>query len=510
MKWATLAKLTQFSENAIILHIWVICNLVIEGERMYNIVLPMRLGLIVWNELEERGIKKRINPKNGLLSFDFSQEELDSIRELNLVDLAPGNLKGISNLKNLKSLSIGRSAIKIKGQTLKNGVYFMKDHYTLQRNIPSISDKDIIEIEKIESLESLSLLGQSKITEIDVSRLTKLKNLNIDGNMRLESICGLDNLTFLESLTLIANHELENAEGLNECLNNGQIDTISLDPQLFPIAINYNHRTGTEDIRLIEKMKAGDINVDFFETMTSENSIKMNLLQLLMVHNKSKKIVRFIDEMHPSTRARIMFTQAYLGDMVRYDGESLNKNHTHSEDNITRGPIHGANGIFNCLYLNTCVCEGYVRGAKYLLGLQGIKSRQVRCIAGKDNGNFSNAEKDKYSFGLDLPDDGYHSILLVQDSSSNVYGYCDPCWNATYYKKRGTMPFMLMSSEEIKETHTLSLEEQDISIMGNLYYRKVLTEETRIAIQKYEKCKREKMIKSSRVSKDKKTDEVEI
>lgn len=477
---------------------------------MDNITLPLSLGLIVWDELEKKGIKKRLNPKTGMLSFDFSQEELHSIQKLNLVNLTPGSLKGISNLRNLKSLSIGRSPIKIKGHTLRSGVYVPQDHYTLERNIPSISDKDITEIEKIENLESLSVVGQSKITWIDVSRLTKLKELNISGNMRLESIDGLDKLTSLEWLTLIANHELENAEGLNKCLNNGHVDTISLDPQLFPTAINYSHRTDTEDTRLIEKMKAGDINIDFFETMTSVDDIKMNLPQMLMVHDKAKKIVKFIDEMRPSTKARIMLTQAYLGDMIKYDTESLDKKHTHSENGITQGPIHGANGIFNCLYLNTCVCEGYTRGAKYLLGLQKIKSRQVRCIAEKDNGDFTNAEKNRYSRGLNLPDDGYHSILLVQDSSSNEWGYCDPCWNATYYKKCGTMPFMLMASDEIKETHTLSLEEQNVAIMGNSYRREMIAKETGFVIQEYEKHKREKMMKSSRASKDKKLDEVDI
>lgn len=476
---------------------------------MNNVTLPLKLGFVVWDELEKKGIKRRMHPKTGLLSFDFSQEELDSIEKLTFTNLTPGSLKGISNLRNLKSLSIERTSTKVKGHRLRSGVYIPQDHYTLQRNVPSISDKDMIEIEKIESLESLSIVGQSKISWIDVSRLTKLKYLNISGNMRLESIDGLEKLKSLGWLTLIANHELENADGLNTCLNNGHVDTVSLDPQLFPTAINYNHRTGTEDISLIEKMKDLDINIDFFETMTSAKDIKMNLYQMLMVHDKAKKIVKFIDEMRPSTRTRIMLTQAYLGDMVKYDTESLGKNHTHSENGIVQGPIHGANGIFNCLCLNTCVCEGYTRGAKYLLGLQNIKSRQVRCIAGRDNGDFAKAEKDSYSQSLNLPNDGYHSILLVQDLSSDHWGYCDPCWNATYYKKCGTMPFMLMANDEIKETHTLSLEEQNMSIIGNSYRREMLTQETGFVIQMYEKHKREKMMKNSKASEDKKLDETE-
>lgn len=364
---------------------------------MENITLPTYIGLYVWDELENKGIKRRNDPKTGLLSFEFSQEELDSIEKLHLNDLVSGSLKGISNLRNLKSLNIERSKRKIKGHAPKSGVYIPQDHYTLQKQIPSISDEDISEIEKLEKLESLSLVGQSLITSLYVGRLTKLKDLNISGNMKLESLEGLENLQQLEWLTIIGNHELTKVDGLNECLNNTHMETVLLDPQLFPKAVNYDMRTGMEDTKLIDKLKAGDIDIQFFETMNSVDDIKTNLVQMLLVHERAKRIVQFFNGIHPNSRERIMLTQAYLGDVVKYDNQSLKRNHTHSEDGIVQGPIHGANGLFNCLYLNTCVCEGYTRGAKYLLGLQGIQSRQVRCISEKDSGEFLNEEKNKYS-----------------------------------------------------------------------------------------------------------------
>ena len=370
----------------------------------------------------------------------------------------------------------------------------------MQRNVPSISDKDIIEIEKLENLESLSIVGQSKITDIDVSRLTQLTYLNISGNMKLECISGLDKLQSLEDLVLIANHELEEINGLNQCLNNEHIGDVSLDPQLFPYAINYNYMTKSEDTSLIEKMKNGDIDINFFEILNSFDDVKTNIHQMLGAHEKAKEITQFIDDMNPSRQERIMLTQAYIGDNVSYDHQSLDSGHSHSENGIIQGPLHGANSLYNCLCLNTCVCEGYTRGTKYLLGLQGIASRQVRCIAEKDNGSFASAEKNKYSLGIDLPDDGYHSILLVQDYKGQEHGYCDPCWNAEYYKQCRTMPFMLMGTEEIKQTHTLSLEEQSVNIMSNDYARKMIDEQTIGAIQKYESHKKDREMKRTRLS----------
>ena len=68
---------------------------------------------------------------------------------------------------------------------------------------------------------------------------------------------------------------------------------------------------------------------------------------------------------------------------------------------------------------------------------------------------------------------------------------------------------MLMANDEIKETHTLSLEEQNMSIIGNSYRREMLTQETGFVIQMYGKHKREKMMKNSKASEDKKLDETE-
>lgn len=85
--------------------------------------------------------------------------------------------------------------------------------------------------------------------------------------------------------------------------------------------------------------------------------------------------------------------------------------------------------------------------------------------------------------------------MLIENQDSNEWGYCDPCWNAEYYQEFGTMPFMLMGSDEIKQTHTLSLEEQNISIASNSYRREMITKETAYAVQKYQNFKKEIMKK---------------
>lgn len=458
---------------------------------MSDVKLPLYLGMEVWKELEKKGIQRRFNSM-GMLSFEFSQEELDSIEKLHIQDPTVNTLKGVSNLRNLKDLQIDRTVLKIKGPKPYSGIYIPQDRYNLERNLSSITDRNIEEIEKLEKLEKLTLIGQARVTALDVSRMKSLKELSLAGNMRLESLTGLGALEGLTNMTLLANHELAEVEGLNQCLNNGVIDTVKMDPQLFPTAINFNPKTHAEDTRLIERMQKGDIDIKFFETLTPSKDIKMNIQQMLMVHSKAKEIVRELSAVRRTNREAIILTQAYLGENVFYDHASLKTTHTHTtEIGRTQGPVHGANGIYNCLLLNQCVCQGYSRGAKYLLGLQRINAREVGCVAEKDTGDLRNANNNKYGI-LSLPDEGYHSILLIDDMATDEFGYCDPCWNAEYYKANKTMPYMLMGNDEIKKTHTLSLEESNINYEGNSYRRKMLEQETQVAIYKYDQYKRRK------------------
>ena len=66
-----------------------------------------------------------------------------------------------------------------------------------------------------------------------------------------------------------------------------------------------------------------------------------------------------------------------------------------------------------------------------------------------------------------------------------------------------------MDSDEIKETHTLSLEEQNMSIMIDSYRREEITKETGYVIQKYKEHKKERLMANSRTSKGKQYGEVE-
>ena len=101
-----------------------------------KIKLPINLGCRVSKILQEKhNIPTRKN-NFGMLDFSFTEDELSLITSLELKNPVPGDLEGLHFLPNLQSLSVETRGITAHMQ---------------QKNIPSITDKDMAEISKCTS-----------------------------------------------------------------------------------------------------------------------------------------------------------------------------------------------------------------------------------------------------------------------------------------------------------------------------------------------------------------------
>lgn len=411
------------------------------------IKLPISLGLEINKILESKiQFTPRTN-KMGILSLEFTSEELALIDRLDFKNPVSGAIEGIELLPNLKILAI----------TSSGNPYYTQDKY-----IDSISDKDIKSISKCINLESLEIENQAKISYIDVTELTKLHSFSFIRNSGLEEINGLDRLINLWGFDCIGNESLTQLDGLNSVImNNPELTDINLDILLFPDAIGYK-TDGTIDKNIIEKFK--EMTITWQEILSSGKNIKINHYQMMKMHKKACEILEEYVPSYCERKTIVLGIEQYLCENIKYDNKALKNNHSHSTNdklfNITIGPIGGANGVYNAFTYGTCVCEGYTRAMQYLLKLKGIKSHNVHCISGEDKLHMSTDKQDDMYKIYDLPDDGYHSIISIDDVD---YLYDDPCWNACRYQKGDkTMPWTLLTKEEISRDHTLSFGEKNI------------------------------------------------
>lgn len=112
------------------------------------IKLPLALGLKINGILKEKiGFVPRKN-KIGMMTFEFTREELELIEKLNFENPVRGEIAEIELLPNLRTL-----VIKSVGNTT----------YKQDKNIASISDKDSSCIYKCKNLENLSVENQAKL-----------------------------------------------------------------------------------------------------------------------------------------------------------------------------------------------------------------------------------------------------------------------------------------------------------------------------------------------------------
>lgn len=415
------------------------------------IKLPSSLGSKI-NEIlmEKIGFVPR-KSKIGILSFEYTKEELELVEKLSFVNPGRRDIVGIELLPNLRTLII------------KSGGYTV---FSQDKKIASIDDKDCLCISKCKNLENLIIENQGFLTSLDVSQLKKLQFLSVKRNSRLEEIVGLEHLTELCRLDFYGNELLIKIDNFDKIImQNKELEDLNLDVLLFPDVIGYDIRTGSISEDMIRKLK--EMNVSWHENLTNRKSMKINNYQMMDMHQKACAVLEEYVPKHGDNITTVIGIELYLSENVRYDENSLNHGHSYVRDldrelpSIVSGPSYGANGAYNAFIYGTCVCEGYTRAMQYLLRLKGIKSHNVPCISGEDKLHMSTDKQDDIYKIYDLPDDGYHSIISIDDV---YYLYDDPCWNACRYQKGDkTMPWTFLTKEEISRDHTLSFSERSIN-----------------------------------------------
>lgn len=283
----------------------------------------------------------------------------------------------------------------------------------------------------------------------------------------LEEISGLEELTELWQIDCYGNEGLMQVGDLNKVImQNEELSDLNLDVLQFPDAMGYDIKSECINEETLKRFE--DMNISWHEILSNGKSIKINNYQMMQMHQKALKALEEYVPKYCESRTTVMGVEQYLAENVKYDHEALKNGHSHSysskTDNlpsITSGPLGGANGAYNAFTYGTCVCEGYTRAMQYLLRLKGIKSHNVHCISGEDKLGMSTDKQDDMYKIYDLPDDGYHSIISIDDVDCL---YDDPCWNAGRYQRGDkSMPWTLLTKEEISKDHTLSFNERNIN-----------------------------------------------
>lgn len=401
---------------------------------MELIKMPMSLGLRIINILKEKNIEPRKNssgPFKDMLSLEFTQEELDLIIKLEIKNPGSMELDGIEHLRKLEVLTISTT-----------------DQTEYQKSPASINDKDIKKISTLKNLKTLTIDNQSNISWLLLDDLQNLEELCLTRNTNLEEIYGLEKLHKLISFEERGNKTLYIINGIQNMINNNNLDIFEVDVLHYPEIINQSQKL----VNLT--------NCDFSEQISGGQykSVNYSFYQMMLFHKKCVDIAEQAKQSSTDVRMQILFVEKYLAENITYDYDALEtKNRVHFVDGIQKGKSNGTNSAYNGIMYGSAVCEGYTRSMQYILKLMGIQTKNVYCISGKDKIIIN----ESYHNQITLPDDGYHSIIRI-DYNNQIY-YFDPCWDSCrWHRGDKSLPYSFLTKREIERDHTLSFEEDEI------------------------------------------------
>ena len=428
-----------------------------------KIKLPVSLGMAVSKYLtSEKGITPKVN-EYGLIEFAFLPEELEMVKRIKLSNLKKDALEKIKYLKNLETLIISNE------DGHHENLEEMEAHESEEY---SIEDRDFMDIAQCENIRKLVIIAQNKLKRIDLNYFKNIKYVEFRCNKNLEIIDSGRDVDNLETFICCDNEKLKNTEEIGRIVErNTRLSRLEMDVMNFPDAIAYDYHSGEYNKEIIDRLRKMD-NIQFEECFEADRVIKLNLEEMIKMHNKACEILHFYVQDTANKKDVIVGVDNYLAKNVVYDEKAATHVHLDVDENdciidekafrFVKAPSHGASGAFNAIVYNQCICEGYTRAMQYLLKLNGIKSHDVYCRPKVKEKNFFNTEEENAQAGKYeiIFADEYHSILCVDDYYSL---YIDACLDAKFYRKGDkTFPFLLKTKEQMEETHKFVSSQEDV------------------------------------------------
>lgn len=389
---------------------------------------------------------------------DFTQEELDSITELNICYEEVGDIKDLEKLHNLKKLSIisGNSNLYSK---LKNGKIDEESCYFREKT--NIEDFGILG--KLKSIEELRIESEENLSKLDVTNLKKLKKIELINNMNLKEVIGLNETENLEKILLSKNGtgSLELKEfDIMSTVESRKLKEVILDVDMYPNLIKkFPH--------LAEKIEEYEKNnkrvYTWIENKISYNcwANKFSTRNLKEMDIKVEEILKNIIEPEYTEIEKTLAIYNYITENVDYDYKMLEFDEEMQKDmryllflegssnkssySIINKRILSKYSSFNGIMKGKAVCQGYANMMHYMLTKENIESREIGCIATPITEEQELEDKE-----ID------HSVIRVK--TDNEWYYYDPTWDVG----KTTYEYAYNTKDEFYKKHTLSAGEEKI------------------------------------------------
>ena len=396
------------------------------------------LAQLFVKELIALGVRKEDTSLDKIM---FTKEELSQITKLNIDGHQIESIEGLENCTNLTALYIESPSLEA---ILENLSEEEKDSYLLQRE--SIVDPSIIE--KLESLEILTIKHESSLTSLDLTRLQNLRVLALENNINLLEIKGIEELKKLEELSL---HQtpVESPLKIDQLLDQNTLTELSLDVDMYPQLVQENSEIAE---KLLEKQENEGLSVNFRENLTNLRTQELSLEKLRTMDEKVQLILEDIIDFDYTTVEKIAAIYTYITKNITQNREAdalqreIQLPTTGIESKVLDEKferlLEEKRSTYSTIMREEGISEGYANLMHYMLRSIGVRSKVIESQTNKDMNNLDSRSN--------------HSVIRVM--IDNDWYYFDP----TLDKERREFKNFFKTKEEFSENHELSGQEFEI------------------------------------------------
>ena len=297
-------------------------------------------------------------------------------------------------------------------------------------------------------LEKLTIIGQNKISYIDLSNHHNLEELVVCSNEGLGMISGFDKTNKLSKLKFYNNPHFNHNDTLVlsalKMAKKGNTE-VELDVLLYPdVRKEMDECEMNKSVQevLLKRIKWTE-NVGVYDI---DAIVSYDALQMKEIYDSAMEFINKYIKDTDTDKEKFA---------IIYEWFTNNVNYTEDEKEIK----NGCNGTYNSLIKKECVCQGYTKGAQFLLKLAGLKSSDISC---KVNGN-PNTITSINGRRVLL---GNHSIIKVSIDGKAYYS--DITWDAHSKQNGYERKYFLLNKDDISKNHELVGEDNVIAYMPSV------------------------------------------
>jgi len=368
---------------------------------MERLEFNYNMTILLNKELEKKGIYRN----KSLFSSDFysfSVEELEQIESL-VIENA-NDLTHIDKFPNLKKVVIQSVEYTRFGEEIK------LDSATYANCI-----EDFSPLENCVGIEELTIVNDTYIESLDVSKFVNLKNIKLINVPKLTNLVGLEHLKNLENVMIYGTSIHSEFDIVEYIKNTFQAETNILDVNMYQSLVKQDEKLAQY---ISEAVIVGETHLRFAELVGLMDYAIIDAKALEDMYKRVTLLFEMFgiyDEV--SEEEKIEFVYKFVTNNTVFDKEGIENRDVEYNTYIEKynkipefaknkfAMIHSS---YNALMLGKSNCEGFVNLIKFMLNILEIRSFNVHCIDVRNNVN-------------NLPN---HAMIRILNKGT--WYYCDP------------------------------------------------------------------------------------